>query len=178
MCLRDLSRAALLVLCVCCVAAAQPQCSLHDLVGVWAYSGIGWVVYPGQSTAVPVSMIGIAVIDYSGRITGPGTITNAAPIPGTPIPAGQPLDWEFVGDTPVKVNPDCTAVLSYAVQVKGMPGPLPGYIDRMIVLANTGEILGMGVASPLSKPMLVYTMKRISHVPTPVSWPTIPPPAQ
>lgn len=174
MCLFNFTRAALLVLCMCHIAAAQPQCTVDDVRGVWAYSGAGWLVYPDQPTPVSVTMIGIMVIDHSGKVTGPGTITTAAPVPGTSIPAGQPLDWEIVSDTPIQVNPDCTAVLRYGIRIKGMTGVLPGYIDRLIVLVAEGEILGMGVASPLSKPLLIYRMKRITRTPTPVSWPTVP----
>ncbi len=163
----------MVVLSLCCAAAAQPQCSIRDAVGVWAFTAIGWEVQPGESTAAPVTGIGMAVIDYSGKVTGPGTITTGALVAGT-IPAGVPLDFDMVNST-VQVNADCTALLKMFIQIKGMPGPPIGlYVDRWIVLPNQDEILAMGVASPLSRPMWIYTMKRISHVPSAVSWPAVP----
>jgi hypothetical protein len=171
---RNLSRMALLALCVCCALAAQPQCSNQDIVGVWAYSGVGWVVPTGESTAAPVSMIGIAAIDFGAKLTGPGTITTAALTAGV-IPSGVPLDYDMVNAT-VQLNPDCSALLKYYIQLKVMPGatPVGPYVDRLVVVPGQGEILGMGVASPLSKPMWVYTMKRISRVPSALSWPAVP----
>jgi len=95
-------------------------------------------------------------------------------MPGTPIPAGQALDMDMVNAT-VQVNADCTALLKYSIQLKGLPVPPVGpYYDRLIVLPTQGEILGMGVSSPISKPMWIYTMKRMSGVASPVSWPAVP----
>jgi hypothetical protein len=75
----------------------------------------------------------------------------------------------------VEVNADCTGLLTYSILLKGLPAPAIGpYVDRLIVNPSRDEILGMGVQSPLSKPMWVYTLNRISHVPSPVSWPAAP----
>jgi hypothetical protein len=86
----------------------------------------------------------------------------------------MPLDFDFVNAT-IQVNADCTALLKYSLQLKGLPIPPVGpYYDRLIVLPAQGEIMGMGVSSPTSMPMWVYTMKRMSWVPGPVSWPAVP----
>ena len=171
---RNLTSAAVLVLCLCCTLAAQPQCSTRDAVGVWAYSSLGWSIPTGGSEPVPMTMIGITITDSSGKVTGPGTFTSGAPIPGTPIPAGMALDFDMVNAT-IQVNADCTALLKYSIQLKGLPVPPIGpYYDRMILLPAQGESLGMGVVSPTSKPMWVYTSKRMSWIPWPVSWPAVP----
>ena len=172
--IRNLTSAALLVLCFCCALAAQPPCSTLDAVGVWSFMSLGWSIPVGGSEPAPLTMIGILTIDYSGKMTGPATFVSGAPMPGTPIPAGQALDMDMVNAT-IQVNADCTALLKYSIQLKGLPVPPVGpYYDRLIVLPAQGEILGMGVSSPISKPMWIYTMKRISHVPSPVSWPAVP----
>ena len=169
---RNFVRAALLALCLCAVVAAQPQCSNQTLAGTWAYKGIGWTIPTGQSDAVPLTMIGVITVDYSGKSGGPGTEISGAAVPGTPIPAGQPLDFDIVNGT-IQVTADCTAVFKYSIQLKGM-GPMPPigpYVDRLVVMPTQNEVYGMSVASPLSKPMDVYSMKQISHAPVSVSWP-------
>ena len=111
---RNLTSAAVLVLILCSALLAQPRCSAGSLTGTWAYTAIGWTVPAGESTAAPTTMIGILVIDYAGKVSGPGTSTSGAPIPGTPIPAGQPLDFEMV-DTSIEVNADCTGLFKYSI---------------------------------------------------------------
>lgn len=75
----------------------------------------------------------------------------------------------------IQVNADCTATFKYSVQLKGVPGPAIGpYVDRLMVVPDQGEVLGMGVVSPISKPMWTYSMKRLTYMPSPVSWPAIP----
>ena len=171
---QNLIGTALLALGLCCALAAQPQCSIQNVVGTWGYTGIGWSIPAGGSAPAPLTMIGIIVIDYSGKETGPGTFVSGAPVPGTPIPAGQPLDFDIVNAT-VQVNADCTALLKYSIQLKGMPVPPIGpYFDRLVVVPNGGEFLEMSVQSPISKPFWIYTFKRMSPVPAPVSWPAVP----
>jgi hypothetical protein len=172
MLIRNLASATVMALGLCCAVTAQPRCSMNDLVGVWAYQASGWVVPSGESTTAPISMLGIGSIDHNGNFTGPGTVTTGAAIAG--IPAGTPLEFDMINAT-VQVNADCTGLIRYYVQLKGVPVPPVGpYIDRLVVIPNQDEVLALGVVSPLSKPAWIYTMKRISRVPSAVSWPALP----
>jgi hypothetical protein len=95
-----------------------------------------------------------------------------APFGGAP--AGQTLDWEIV-DASVQVNPNCTGFFKYSILLRGLGVPAYGpNIDRLIVLPFHGQVLGMRVQSPLSKPLEAYTMNRIGFVPSTVSWPAVP----
>jgi len=71
----------------------------------------------------------------------------------------------------VEVNSDCVGVVKYTVKVKGFPDPLPGYIEKLVLDLNRQEIVSVSVQSPISKPMWISTWKRISSVPSPVTWP-------
>jgi hypothetical protein len=100
-------------------------------------------------------------IDYSGKLTGPGTI----------VFAGLVLDYEMAGTA--EINSDCTGLLKYAVKIKGFP-ELGGYIERFVLDVNRQEVVTVSVRTPISKPMWVMTMKRISAVPALVTWPELP----
>jgi len=107
-------------------------------------------------------------------MTGPITVISGFGIPGTPIPAGAVLDFDFV-DASVEVTPDCTGIWKYSLQLKGTPAPIPGqYVERIVVLPQQDEILFMSIQSPLSKPMWVGTAKRLFQLPRPVAWPAAP----
>jgi hypothetical protein len=167
---RNLMSAAALALII--AFSAYPQCPIHSLVGAWSYVGIGWTV-GADSVAVPFTMIGVAVVDESGNVTGPGTFASAAPIAGTPIPAGQALDYELNGA--LELNNDCTGFLKYNLLLKGLPIPPIGPdIDRVIVNRSKDEIVAMGVKGALAKPMWVYTMKRMNQWATSVAWSAVP----
>lgn len=67
--------AALSTVFVCSTLAAQRQCGLNNVRGTWSYSAVGWAVplQPANATPVPYVMIGVMVVDYGGKISGPGT---------------------------------------------------------------------------------------------------------
>jgi hypothetical protein len=66
-------------------------------------------------------------------------------------------------------------LFKYSIQLKGLPVPPIGpYVDRLIVLPDKGQMLGMGLQSPTSKPMWIYTLTRINAMPVPVAWPDPP----
>jgi len=154
--------------------AAQPQCSSQGAAGVWGYNGLGWSIPAGGTAPAPLTMIGVLVADHVGKAAGPGTVISGAPVPGTPIPAGQPQEWEFVNGS-IEVNSDCVGVFKYSIQLKGLAGPPIGpYVDRVILFPDKGQMLGMSQLSPISKPMWIYTLTRMSAVPAPVSWPDVP----
>jgi hypothetical protein len=170
--------AALLVFCFCCAGLAQPPCSIHNVVGQWAYNVAGWDIPRSGAAPVQTVFIGVLNIDWSGKVTGPGTFAMGAAIAGTPIPAGQALDYDFV-DGSIHVTADCTGLLSTMMKIKGSPAPPIGpYIGRIIVFPEKGEMVAMSVQAPgTEKPMWTYTLRRMTHVPGPVEWPQVPAPA-
>jgi hypothetical protein len=172
---QTIAAAALLQLCLCCAGLAQPACSMQSVVGHWSYNVAGWDI--PQSGAAPVQMvfIGVLNIDWSGKVTGPGTFAMGAPIAGTPIPAGQSLDYDFVTGS-IQVTPDCTGILSTMMKVRGSPAPPFGpYVGRIIVFPDKGKIVAMSFQGPgTEKPMWTYTMRRMTTVPGPVEWPQPP----
>ncbi|HLK69774.1 MAG TPA: hypothetical protein VKU19_40370 [Bryobacteraceae bacterium] len=165
----------LTVLSLCCVLSAQPLCSIDSVRGTWAFAELGWTVpiaSGSSAVASPVTVIGAFSVDYSGKMTGSGTTISGAGIPGTPIPAGEVLDFDFTGT--VEITSDCTGVLRYAIQIKGTPGPLPGqFIERFVYSPHTDELLSMSIQSPLSKPLWIGRYTRLGRVQAAVAWPTV-----
>lgn len=150
---------------------------MHNVVGQWAYNVAGWDIPQSGAAPVPMVFMGILNIDWSGKVTGPGTFAMGAPIAGTPIPAGQALDYDFVSGS-IQVTADCTGFLSTMMQIKGSPAPPFGpYVGRIIAFPDKGEIVAMSIKGPgTEKPMWTYTLRRITHVPGPVEWPQVPAP--
>ena len=173
--------AAILTASLCSVLSAQlrffnPSCSINNVRGTWAFAELGWTV-PAESGAAavasPVTVIGAFTVDSSGKMTGSGTTISAAGIPGTPIPAGEVLDFDFTGT--IEITQDCTGVLKYSIKLAGTPGPLPGqFIERFVYSPSKDELLSMSIQSPLSKPLWIGRYTRLGLVPLPVAWPTIP----
>ena len=172
----NMACATLLGLSICCALPAQHQCRMGNLVGAWAFSEIGWTVPQGtgsSTVASPVTVIGVATIHYSGKMTGSGTFISGAGIPGTPIPAGEVLDFDFTGT--VEINPDCAGSLRYSIQVKGTPAPLPGeFIERFVYSPRKDEVISMSIQSPLSRPLWNGLYTRLGHVPESIAWPDVP----
>ena len=161
-----ISIAALLAAWLCPGLLAQPKCIIHNLVGKWSISSSGWAIMtaPGPwppNEAVPVAGLGILSIDSSGKLSGPGTIAVA----------GMTFDYEAVGS--VELNSDCTGLLLYTVKMKGFPD-LPGYVERFVFDLGRQEMTTVSKRTPISKPMWVSTMKRITVFPGAVVWPDIP----
>ena len=145
---------------------AQPQCGVQNLAGIWSASALGWSIptAPGPwpvNETVPTVGLGLVSIDHSGKLTGPGTIALA----------GLVIDYAMVGT--VEINSDCTGFLKYTVQIKGFP-ELRGYVERFVLDRNRQEMVTVSVRSPISKPMWVMTLKRVSSVPAEVTWPELP----
>jgi len=159
---RNLTLFSLLALSAGTLLQAQAECGLHSVRGVWSSSAIGWAIPLQAPTAgpLPIVMLGVTTIDYAGKMTGGGTA----------VWGGEVLDYEFA-DATVTVNADCTGVMKYAVKLKGTPAPVPGqYVERLVVVPDKHEAVTVPTKSPLSKPMWVNTMKRISPAPYPVTW--------
>lgn len=176
---RKMACAAILAVSLCSIVSAQPwfiapSCSINSVRGTWAFVELGWTVPAGSGSsalASPVTVIGAFTIHNSGKMTGSGTTISAVGIPGTPIPAGEVLDFDFTGT--VEITPDCTGVLKYSIHLKGTPEPLPGqFIERLVYSPNKDELLSMSIQSPLSKPLWIGRYTRLG--PAPVAWPTIP----
>jgi hypothetical protein len=158
----------------CAALAAQQPCSINSIRGTWAMTVSGWAIplAPPNAQAAPVVGIGAFTIDYTGRLTGSGSLSWATGIAGTTISAGDVLDFDMVDGT-VDLNPDCTGIWHYTVRLKGMP-PLPGYVERIVAVPQKDEIVFLSIRTPLSKPMWVGTAKRISPVPSTIAWPQAP----
>jgi hypothetical protein len=164
--------AVLLALCFCGASFAQSQCSISQVVGNWSYHVSGWDIPSGGTAPVQMLFIGVLSIDWSGKVTGPGTFAMGAPLAGTPIPAGQALDYDFVSGS-IQLTPDCTGLLSTMMKIKGSRAPPMGpYIGRIIVLPDQGEIVAMSFRAPgTERPMWTYILKRMTPVPSAVEWP-------
>ena len=170
---RNLVCATLSVFWLCPGLPAQAQCSINSVRGTWGFAELGWTVPLGSaSTAVasPATVAGVVSIDYSGNLTGSGTFVSGTGVPGTPIPAGEVVDFDFQGT--VVITPDCTGVFRYSLTVGG--APLPGqFIERFVYSPPKDEILSMSIQSPLSKPLWIGYYMRLGAVPKPVAWPAV-----
>jgi hypothetical protein len=173
---RNLAGGMLLALSLCGAIPAQPSCRLESVRGTWAFAELGWTVPLGSGSsavASPVTVIGLFTVDYSGKMTGSGTTISGTGIAGTPIPAGEFLDFDFSGT--VEITSDCAGLLRYSIQLKGTPAPLPGqFIERFVYSPAKDELLSMSIQSPLSKPLWIGRYMRLGHVPSPVAWPDAP----
>jgi len=177
---RKMACAAMLAVSLGSILSAQTwtlntSCSINNLRGTWAFAELGWTVPAGSgSTAVasPVTVIGAFSVDNSGTMTGSGTTISGVGIPGTPIPAGEVLDFDFTGT--VEITTDCTGVLKYSIQLKGTPAPLPGqFIERFVYSPYQDQIVSMSIQSPLSKPLWIGRYTRVGLVPAAIAWPAI-----
>ena len=168
--------ATMLVSSFCCAVPVRAQCSIQSVVGKWSYNYSGWYIPAGGTAPVQVSTQGVFNIDGDGKVTGPGTWAMGAPLAGTPVPAGQMLEIDYV-DGAIQVNSDCTGLLWTMLKFKTLPIPALGpYYGRIIVLPGRNEIEGMGLRAPgTDKPMWTYTLKRMSYSPGPVTWLSPPP---
>jgi hypothetical protein len=154
---RNIMCAALLAASLCSILPAQwplrPSCSINSVKGTWAFAELGWTVPAGSGSsavASPVIGIGAFSIDNLGKMSGSGTTISAVGIAGTPIPAGEVLDFDFTGT--VDITPDCTGLLKYSIQLKGTGAPLPGqFIERFVYSPFKDELISMSIQSPLSR---------------------------
>jgi len=171
--LRNLTCPVLLALTLCGAAVAQPQCTTDTVRGTWAFAELGWTVPLGSgltAVASPSTVIGVASIEYSGRMTGSGTFVSGTGITGTPIPAGEPIDFTFQGT--VEITPDCTGVLRYSLTVMGQS--IPGqFIERFYHSLQRDEMVSMSIQSPLSKPLWIGKYTRLGRTPASIAWPVI-----
>jgi hypothetical protein len=167
---RNAAGAAVLALSACFAAAAQPQCTMANVVGLWAHAVSGLSIPKGATAPVETVFIGVLNIDWSGKVTGTGTTASAAPSGGGAFPAGQMLEFDYVKGS-IQLTPDCTGLLATYIQLKGAPIPPIGpYTGRFIAIPDKNEMIAMSGLAPDGKPMWTYTLRRMSHVPGPVAW--------
>ncbi len=166
---RSILCTALLSLALCSALPAQPRCSPQSLRGTWSMSFLGWAIplpIPGSplpaDETLPLVGLSVVTVDHTGKFTGPATA----------VTGGVVLDFEMKGK--MEVNADCSGIVTYGIKLKGSPDFIPGYVERFVLDLNRHEIVSVSIQSPLSKPMWITTMKRISHVEAPVTWPAIP----
>jgi hypothetical protein len=168
---QNLVCATLLVFSFCSAVPAQTQCGIGSLRGTWVFADLGWTVpFGGSNAASPVTSLGVVSIDYAGKMTGSGTTISGTGLPGTPIPAGEVIDFDFEGS--VQITPDCTGIWKYSIKLKGTPAPLPGqFIERIVYSPQKDSILSMSIQSPLSKPLWIGIAQRLGNVAGPIAWP-------
>jgi len=137
--------------------AAQVRCGSNSVRGTWSYSSIGWALVNGSP--VPLIMLGVMVVDNTGKLSGPGTaITN-----------GEVMEFELDGR--IEVNSSCTGVMTYGMIVPTPAGPVrvPGDgVGRLIINTRADEIVSATLTTPPAwgmKPNWLTTIKRMSPVP-------------
>ncbi len=166
MLIRHLVSAALSTAFFCWTLAAQTPCGPSSVRGTWSYRSLGWAVVDGSP--VPFVMLGVMVVDHTGKISGPGTA----------ITGGEIMEFELDGK--IEVNSSCTAVMTYGMTVPTPAGPVrvPGdAVGRLIINARADEIVSATLAAPPAwgmKANWLTTIKRMSPAPEPVMWPAIP----
>jgi hypothetical protein len=156
------------VFLLCAKLSAQPKCKVQHLEGTWSLSFMGWAIpLPGgplpPDQTLPVVGIGLLTVDHRGVWKGPATA----------VVGGMTFEFEMEGT--MEVGPDCAGLVKYSAKFEGIPTPMPGYIERFVLDLARGEIVSASIASPISKPMWISTMKRISNSQTAIEWPEIPP---
>jgi hypothetical protein len=126
---------------------------------------------PANATPAPYVMIGVMVVDYGGKISGPGT----------GIMGGVVMEFELDGR--IEVNSSCTAVMTYGMTVPTAAGPyrVPGdAVARLVLNLRAEEMVGHTQVVPPAwgmKANWLTTMKQMTPVPVAVTWPAIPAPA-
>lgn len=151
------------------------RCDYWSTRGAWALEGSGYAI-PFAATPQqpgPVVLMGVLTVDASGKASGPLTVVSGFAIPGTPIPPGTVLDMEFV-EASVEVNADCAGVLRYSVKIQGLPQAIGPYVDRVVVLPDKGEMIGLTVKSPISYPVFTWRARKMTNETKPVTWPAAP----
>jgi hypothetical protein len=175
MTIRNVLAAIAISLCICAVlpAQGQGQCSLISLRGTWGFTEIGWSIPIGTAAPVPVTVIGLLSLDFTGKMTGSATVISGAPLPGTAIPAGEPLDVDAVEGT-VELNSDCTGFWKYSLRLRGVPAPPFGpFVERIVYSPQKDLIYSMSVGSPTSHPMWIGTATRVTNSVGPIAWPAM-----
>ena len=116
----------------------------------------------GQSQPVPapVSSIGAVAIDYAGKLTGAATVSVSGNMQDLVFPSGT-----------VTVNADCTGTARWKAAPKGSNQAMPvEEVQKIVVLNNGDEIIGLQTQNPLGVPIAISRFKRISPVPVTPNW--------
>jgi len=152
---------------LCSTLGAQPKCKSQNLKGTWSMSFMGWAIpFPGgplpAGQTLPIVGLGVATVDHTGKMTGPATA----------MVGGVAMEFEMDGT--FEVNDNCAGIVKYAIRLAGSPDLIPGYVERFVLDLGRNEIISVSVQSPISKPMWLTTLKRISYGEVPPGWPELP----
>jgi hypothetical protein len=162
-----MKRLTLLILALCPILAAQPQCTAGRVSGTYVVSYDGWALMPQQGSPLPLTVpgviLGVVSIGYDGTLSGGETV----------IIAGQTVEYEIAGGS-VAINSDCTGTMRILVKAKGSSDvPMP-ITERFAVLmaGQDIEIRTTVLNSPTAAvgAMALGVWKRMSPVPGSASW--------
>jgi hypothetical protein len=147
-----------LFLVTCCLAIAQPECSLHTLRGTYIVSYTGVITTP--TGTVNVGILGVTSIDPGtvSHISGGVTFTGLGP---------TPLYVPATGT--VQVNPDCTGVINL-----GNPATGASEVDQFIYDRDTKTLVATVLRISIGPAVGLGTWKQISSIPRVVTWPAPP----
>jgi hypothetical protein len=162
-----MKRFMLLVLALCPVLAAQPQCTAGRVSGTYVVSYDGWALMPQQGSPLPLTVpgviLGVVSIGYDGTLRGGETV----------IIAGQAVEYDITGGS-VSMNSDCTGTMRILVKVKGSSDkPAPVTERFAVVMAGQEiEIRTTVLNSPDATvgAMAIGVWKRMSPTPGSASW--------
>jgi hypothetical protein len=120
---------AALLLSLCSYSFAQP-CSQATVRGTWGWQAHGTAIMtvPGSAIPVPVpfASLGFMTVDYQGQYIAHGTISIGGRVQDADIPGS------------IQVNPDCTAMDTYATGA-----------GRLTILDNGNEMRYLPTKHPL-----------------------------
>ena len=135
---------------------AATQCSAADVHGTYAFTHQGTYIIPQSGTPQSVSqtalMIGLASIDYEGRLSGSGKSSIGNNSMDFTIARGQLI-----------VNPDCSARVRMSIQSEPLTDEGESWIA---VLEGGSELWAIQTSSSLAKPVVTGSWKRLSPIPS------------
>jgi hypothetical protein len=130
-------------------AQAQYQyCSAQTTRGTYTVICDGYLTPAANAPLTQAKVLGTAIIDDSGAITGKATVS-----------VGGTILTQTVAGTEI-VNSDCTGNVSYATTLNGQPGPP---LDITFVISDGGATID-GLSSDPGT-VLSCKLKRISILP-------------
>ena len=113
-------------------AESGQQCSNRTNTGKYVTVCDGFLTPAPGAPLVPAKLLGVAIVDRYGNITGDGTVS-----------IGGMIVQQTVQGTET-VNPDCSGSITYQTWINGQPGPPLQYAPAASILV---QVPGDGVYS-------------------------------
>jgi hypothetical protein len=101
------------------------QCSNRTNTGKYVTVCDGFLTPAPGAPSVPAKLLGVAIVDRYGNITGDGTVS-----------IGGMIVQQTVQGTET-VNPDCTGSITYQTWINGQPGPP---LSFTFILSQNGDL--------------------------------------